>query len=154
MPEVKKSHKVRYAIIIVLIVIVVAGYFAYRMYFPKSSTGGSSWVPVEVNSQTLPNVLESTSVVHDLPEEGVISLKIGSSSYKVEKDSVVPGEVANPDVQITLPDKYFDIIGKSGLCNALKQATNSNELEVSFDGSSTSLAWKYRALAKYKSCIS
>ncbi len=149
------SRKIYFAIAFLAIILVVALIFAYKIYFPSaySSTSTRQWVPIEVNSENLPNVLESTSIIHDLPDESLISLIIGESKYILDKYSVVVGELANPDVKLTLPDEYFDIIGQVGICSALVRAQQRGDLGISFSGSTASLAWKYRALGKYRSCL-
>ena len=154
----KNSVKIYFAMAIVALVLVLGIFFAYRIYFPYTTSDSSNvlpqqWVPINVNSENLPIVLESNSIIQDLPEESLISLTIGESTYKIERDSVVPGKLTNPDVEIRLPEKYFELIGQSGFCGALKIAKENGEIEISFSGSTTSLAWKYRALGKYRSCL-
>jgi cell division septal protein FtsQ len=65
----KKHHWVMYSIFVVLVIIIVGGYFAYRMYFPKEQivSSGQQWTPIEVTAENLPSVIESTPVVKDLP---------------------------------------------------------------------------------------
>lgn len=142
-------------IILIIVALVVASVGTY-FYFSKSSSessSGSSWSAITVTSESLPAQLEEYSAVQRLPEEGVIALTVGTMGYTIRKGSVSTGLPENPDVSLTLPEKYFDIMGQYGWCTALSIARAKDELGIELHGSSAQLAWKYKSLATYRQCL-
>jgi len=145
------------AIIFVILVLVLAGagYWAYYNYIKLSP---SVWIPVEINSASLPSVLEQFRLVDDLPEDSRIEINVGSNSYIVEKGNVEvqdgesnSGEV---DAKVSLPEKYFEVFGEKGWCEGLKEANANGDLGVEIkEGKKKDLLWKYKSLVKYKSCL-
>ena len=145
------------AIIFVIVLLVLAGlgYWAYYNYVKLSS---SVWIPVEINSASLPSVLEQFRLVDDLPEDSRIEINVGDNSYIVEKGNVEvqdgesnSGEV---DAKVSLPEKYFKVFGEKGWCDGLKEANANGDLNVEIEeGKKKDLLWKYKSLVKYKSCL-
>ncbi len=149
--EKKKSKRKYFIGIIILLAIIVVGYFTWSYFFPKRE--GTPWVPINLTAENLPSYLERLNAIHDLPQDGVIALTIGSSPYTIEKGKVREGLPSSADLSITLPDAYFEIFGQYGWCAGLQIARQRGELGIELGGSETGLLWKYKALAKYKGCL-
>lgn len=151
--ETKTKSKKKWIIAGVLIaVLLVAVVIVWNITRP-SSVATSTWQPIELTSANLPSYLSQFQPVNELPEDSQIALIVGNSEYVVTKGSVALGKASNPEITVSLPEKYFDIVGQKGWCAGVQEAQRNGELGVSFNGSPASLGWKYRALLKYRLCI-
>lgn len=119
--------------------------------FGSAST--SKWQPITITQTNVASVLSRTSLVHDIPQEGVIAAYVGEKGYTIRKGVMEQGVPSNPDVTVRLPESYLEIMGQYGPCAAFATARNNGELAIEMHQSTSSLAWKYRGLARYKSCL-
>lgn len=139
---------------IVIVVAILALFYASITGFSlfKQDTG-SSWKPMVITQDNVATVLTGTNLVRDIPEGGIIEAYVGDSVYTIQRGSMASGAPANPDVTVHMPERYLEIMGQYGPCAAFATARANGELGVEMHESTTSLAWKYRSLAKYKSCL-
>ena len=138
-----------------VLVLAGAGYWVYYNYIKLSP---SVWIPVEINSASLPSVLEQFGLIGDLPEDGRIEINVGGNSYIVEKGNVKVQDGASDsgevDVKVNLPEKYFEVFGEKGWCEGLREANTEGDLNVEIEeGKEKDLLWKYKSLVKYKGCL-
>lgn len=117
------------------------------------SAYGEVWKPMVITQENVAQVISSTNLVQDLPNEASIQLNIGDKNYILRKGSMSEGKIENPDVEISIPESYLEVMGKYGPCVAMANARKNQELSISTGTSASNLAWKYRSLAKYKSCL-
>lgn len=108
-----------------------------------------------VSVESFPVYLETHPLFKDLPNNADVEISIGENNYAVSKKSVSANVVSeNPDLTVKLPERYVSRIGEVGLCNALKEAINNGEIEISTELSKFELFMKYRKLVKYRDCLS
>ena len=115
------------------------------------------------NFQDLPNKLSNTQIIKDFPDKAVVSLRfftfiggqrLWQNEYIIKKASVVEGKVENPDVIIILHSKYLNRIYNEDLCMIMQDAKKNGDLGFDTQINKIALAWEFKSLAKYKSCIS
>ncbi len=134
-----------------IVALLIAGYFIYDGFFAKPPS--SAWTPREITQENLPSELGRLAVVQEMPESGVIGLRVGEEDYAISGKSVSSGLAENADISVSLPESYLDIVGEQGWCAGLQQAKANGDLQVDLRQSTSSLAVKYRALLKYRECL-
>lgn len=147
----KSRHWIILALVLAIVLVLSA--VVWFTMFRTESGATSVWQPIALTSQNLPGYLEQFRPVQELPDESSIALTVGENSYAIQRGSVHEGEAVNPDLEISLPSDYLDIMGEHGWCTALHTAQSRGDLHVVFHGSESELAWKYRALFKYRNCL-
>lgn len=145
----KKGLVIGMIIGVIVIVIAVAGF----MFLGRGETEQTTWTPIEVNQGNVANVMTQSSFVQDIPKEGVIALYVGEKGYTLTRGKMEAGIPGSPDVTVTMPESYLDVLGQSGWCVAMQQAYHNQDVGIEMHGSTASLAWKYRALEKYRLCL-
>jgi hypothetical protein len=138
---------------IIVGVIIIAALIGGFMFFGKEESSGSTWTPIEVNQDNVASVMSQSSLVRDVPEEGVVAFYVGNTGYTITKGNMVKGAPANPDITLRMPESYLTVLGQYGWCVALQQANQNQELGMELHGSTASTAWKYRTLEKYRLCL-
>ncbi|MEK6898525.1 MAG: hypothetical protein AABW79_00320 [Nanoarchaeota archaeon] len=147
-----KKRSVRFVLIgFFLVVLLIAGYFFYDSFFAKPQY--STWTPREITQENLPSELGKFAVVQDMPESGIIGLRVGEEDYTISGNSVSSGASERADVYVSIPESYLDKIGEQGWCSGLQQARTNGDLIVDIRGPEASLGLKYRALLKYGGCL-
>ena len=116
-------------------------------------TSGAGWTPREITQENVAQVLSQTNLIQDIPEEGVIAAYVGDEGYTLRRGSMSGGIPSNPDVTIRIPESYLETMGRYGPCAAFAKARGDGMLSIEMHTESSSFAWKYRGLAKYKSCL-
>ncbi len=141
--------------IVIVLAVLVATIFLYSFDFSQStstkSAAGSGFTEA-VTMETLPAFLESTEFVNDLPRNSKINLLVGDNEYMVTKNSVESGSYPDPDVTITVPESYVEQMD-NGLCETLSTAWDNGDIGVETSLSNLQLAWKYKGMMKYRSCL-
>ncbi len=135
---------------IAITVLAIAGVLLYPMSSSVKQTTLNQ--KVNVTEENFPSYLASTNIVSDLPADALILLKTEKQSYVVQKGSVTPGTIANPDIVITIPSKYIPQIS-NGFCSTMQAAYKAGDLGVQLNMNKFSAALKYSSLLKYKSCL-
>ena len=147
-----KKPKAKYLAAAVLIIFVL-GIIIYYSFFRPTTTFGKH-VPVLLTPENLPAYLENLNIVEDVPKKADIQLNFGDMKYNIKGADVTSGKSNNPDITISLPEPYINKIGEEGVCNALSEAIQKNEIKIETSLSNAELLWKYKGLLKYKECIS
>jgi hypothetical protein len=145
----KKTWFIVSALVIIAAIVFFVGWKITR---PAQASVGV-WQPIELTKENLPAYLSQFQPVNELPKDSEIALRVGSSEYIVTKGDVKLGKASNPEITITLPEKYFEIVGQKGWCAGVHEAQVNRDLDVSFNGSPAALGWKYRSLLKYRLCL-
>ncbi len=135
--------------------LVVLGIATYGLlaYLDIIGTTSAGWTPREITQSNVAQVLSQTNLIQDIPEEGVIAAYIGDEEYTLRKGSMSAGVPSNPDITLRIPETYLATMGQYGPCAAFAKARGDGALGIVMHTESSSLAWKYRGLAKYKSCL-
>jgi hypothetical protein len=127
----------------------------------RSSTT-STTPPVPITQATFQSYAQSQPIIKDVPEGAEVLLKLYNfntgqrqweKSYIVKKGSVVEGTISTPEVTLTLNSAYLADLNKIGFCATVKKANTNGDLGMEFGISEVTLAWRYRALMKYKECF-
>ena len=147
----KRGLKIFLIILGVLLVIAI-GIVSYLVWLFSPASFGEH-VPVDLSAETLPGYLSAQQIVKSLPKTTDIQVNFGENEYVIEEGSIDFGESEDPDVTIELPEEYIDKIGEEGLCVSLQEAIANGDLEVTTEMTEAELMWKYRALLKYRGCI-
>lgn len=145
----KKGLVIGIIVGIVIIALAVVGF----MFFGEGEMQRTTWTPIEVNQGNVASVMTQSSFVQDIPEEGLIALYVGDKGYTITKGKMEAGVPSSPDVTVRMPESYLEVLGQSGWCVAMQQAYHNQDVGIEMHGSTASLAWKYRALEKYRLCL-
>lgn len=135
---------------------IILGTFIWGAITGFASSGSPAevaWTPIALTQNNVAEVISGTNIARDLPSNAAIQLYIGDVAYTIANRRMNKGILAEPEITIRIPESYLALIGQQGLCAGLAQARANSELGVRLESSPTLLAWKYRALAKYKSCL-
>lgn len=92
-----------------IVVLLTGGYFIYDSFFAKAKQG--AWTPKEITQENLPSELSKFAVVQEMPESGIIGLKVGEEDYTISGNSVSSGSSEEADVYVSIPENYLEIIG-------------------------------------------
>src|SRR3989338_1914407 len=138
------------AIVCVILIVVIAGGV---MWFGKDSVQTGTWTPITVTQDNVAAIMSQSSLVRDVPEDGVVAFYAGNTGYTITKGKMESGLPVSPDITITLPESYLAALGQYGWCAALQEARRNDDLGIELQGSTASFAWKYRALEKYRLCL-
>jgi len=109
------------------------------------------------------NLLSKTEMIKALPDDAVLVLQFIKNndiekSYIVTKskiEEINKEEISKlaPDLIITIPSSYLDNLTTANFCSIIQEAKNNGDLGIDLKASKTSLAWKYKSMFKYKSCL-
>lgn len=114
-----------------------------------------------VGQNSLEQFLQTQELINDLPEKGVLSLKLYNfntgerqweNSYILKKSSVVKGVAEKPDAEIIMASKYIEDV-KYGFCGAITNANKNGDLGLELKIGKAAFLWKYNGMMKYKSCF-
>ncbi|MEK6825142.1 MAG: hypothetical protein AABY02_04790 [Nanoarchaeota archaeon] len=145
--------KKRVVVGVIVGVILIAAITGGVMWFGKDSVQTGTWTPITVTQDNVAVIMSQSSLVRDVPEDGVVAFYVGDRGYTITKEKMESGLPVNPDITITLPESYLATLGQYGWCAALQEARRNGNLGIELQGSKTSLVWKYRALEKYRLCL-
>ena len=147
----KKTKKILWSVLIILVgILIVGGIYFYSLFNPVEIVEQKG---ILLSGEELPTYLENHQIFQELPGETNIQINFGEEEYSVLEDSVESGELSDADVTVDVPEEYIEKVGELGLCSALENAVESNEVSVETTLSESELAWKYRDLLKYRKCI-
>ncbi len=140
--------------LIIMVIFIGAFYSVYTLLFQDSSIAKISGIgpKMVVTEENLPIYLSANDLVKDLPSGATISLKTTDKEYIVKRGQVKEGVADNPDIIISIPSSYIPKLN-SGFCPTLEEARANGDLFTETRISKLSLAWKYRSVLKYKSCL-
>ncbi len=147
-----RGRKWKYVLIVIGIIIILI-FIAWLFLKTPKSSGNMVWEPIDLNSENLPEYLGRFTLVHELPESGLIELAVGNNVYTITKGEVAVGKPDRPDIVLTLPASYLEIMGQHGWCAGVQRALADGNLGIEFKESQTELAWKYRSLFSYRKCL-
>jgi hypothetical protein len=114
------------------------------------------------NFQGIPKQFLSSEIVSRLPKDSIILLKfftfegderVWQKNYIIKKSSVVEGTMEDPDIIIRLHSKYVNRFYYQDFCKVIKEAKNNDDAGFDAELSPVALAWKFKSLIEYKSCI-
>jgi len=106
--------------------------------------------------------LLSSKMIKDLPETGVVSLKLFSieNGEKVWQDEILIGnkqilKQGEPDIYVRIDSKYISELNDDGsnLCNVIKKAAENKGVEYELNQNKGMFILKYSGMAKYKECF-
>lgn len=150
------SRKKIIGVAVILVLLIGVGVYAASLlgYSPFAKrTTGSTWKPLTITQENVASVMSRTNLVKDIPDDGLIALYIGDESYTLTHASMRSGGSSDADVTIRIPESYLVTLGQYGPCSAIARAHQNGEIGVQLGKSSTALAWKYKSLAKYRTCL-
>ena len=155
--KITKKHLLIIGLALLLLIIIYSVFFVPAPLASNSNSVGSSksggqTQKVIVTEDTFASYLSLNQIVQELPSGASISLKTSNKEYAVTKGSVKEGKADNPDMTLTIPSFYVPKMG-DGFCKTVNEAINNRDLTVNYHKSTASMAWKYKSLYKYKSCI-
>ncbi len=156
-----KRVKLLIAVGVLVIIIAVLGYF----FMPgKSSTGAITRTPtVNITYSNLAPELSKNSMVKALPTGVEIVLKFYNfnsgvrkweTAFLIEKGNItVTSPDATAEIVLTLHSKYLKGLTNKNFCSVIVQANKNGDLGFETNLSSVALAWKFKSMLQYKSCL-
>lgn len=150
------KRRTLFIIVGVIAFFVVGAIVAMRMLgfgLFASTDESRSWEPMIITQANVASVLSSTNIIQDMPDDARIALYIGDQAYRLSDEGMSAGVISEPDVTILIPESYLTLMGQHGPCAAISTARVNGDLHIELHEESASLAWKYRSLGKYRSCI-
>ena len=79
--------------------------------------------------------------------------KVFEKSYILKKGSVKEGDLSNPDLIISINSNYLSSLTNKNFCEIIKKAYSNGDVSFETSLSKVSLAWKFKSMMKYKSCL-
>jgi len=119
--------------------------------------------PEQVDFSNIAPTLSGTAIVQDFPSKVTAGLRfftfvggnrIWQNEYIITKGSVVEGQSKDAEVKVILHSKYVERFYREDFCNVLKDANKNGDLGYETHLGTIALAWKFKSLLKYKSCLS
>jgi len=150
--------------LIVILAILLVGFYFYGSYknSSKSNIVSKPSATISVNYTNFAKVISENSIVKALPEDSALLLEFYNwkndtknieKTYTLRKSKVTEERVSNPDITLSLNSKYLSQLTNKNFCNIIQQANKARDLEMNSSLSKVALAWKFRAILKYKECF-
>lgn len=153
-------------LILVVLVSVVSGLFvfAYVSSLEKESSvvaNKTSTPAIPINYSNLASVVSKNSMVKAVPLGSTILLKFYNfdseerafeKSYIITTGKIVEGE-AEADIVLLLHSKYLKGLTNKNFCSVIQKANKNKDLGIETELSSAALAWKFKSMYEYKSCL-
>ena len=155
----------RWKIVLVVFIVLVlglGGYIFYRSYLTLPDSQGAVGPPVNITYENIEDLLSRSSLVGDLPEEGILLLRFYNfdsgvreweKSYILRKNNVKEGFLENADIIFLLDSRYLDYLTTHNFCSVITAAKENGDLGTETTLSTTKLLWKYKSMTKYKDCL-
>jgi len=154
---------------IICIILVSAAIFSIHLLKEKNTNLDINAKSANTNIQQIKitydnfNLLSKTEMIKALPDDAVLVLQFIKNndiekSYITTKskiEEINKEEISKlaPDLIITIPSSYLDNLTTANFCSIIQEAKNNDDLGIELKASKTSLAWKYKSMFKYKSCL-
>ena len=149
----KKGIVIGIIVAVVLLSVGAAAFVTDGFGLIKKNSSGGRWVPITVTQSNVASVMSQSSLVNDIPDDGIVTFYIGDTGYTITKGKMSSGVAANSDIIIRMPESYLKVLGQSGWCVALQEASRNGDLGIELQGSTANIAWKYRGLKQYRLCL-
>ncbi len=161
--------KRRFVIVVISVLVMVVVAILFSKFFMtgnsvvSSSAGGQKIQISPLNSlerQKVINIIESNSLLGDMPKAGIISLRffdfkngqrIWQDGFLIGHDGILQG--GEPDIAITLHSKYISEFDEHNFCEIIQKAKKNEDLGFTSLISSVKLLWKYKGMIKEKGCF-
>ncbi|MEI6731335.1 MAG: hypothetical protein WCK90_01510 [archaeon] len=148
----------------IIILVVLAGVWAYKTFSPKpkyAGPSGPSVPPVKITYVNLPQEMGKLSIVWSIPKDGVIALQFynfNTGTRQIEKSYILtPGNVKEgssaADITISIHSKYMSELTNQNLCTIIAKAKQTGDLGIESSLSGVALAWKYKSMYEYRDCL-
>lgn len=161
----KKYLKITLTLVVILI-LVLASVWAFQQLKPKTHNSvytGPVIPPIPVNYTNLVKELPKQALVQAIPSDSEILLKfynissgskVWEKSYALTKGSVrETSSEEKADIVLSLDSKYLKDLTNRNFCNIIQKANNNGDLKIETDLSDASLAWKFKSMYEYRSCL-
>lgn len=134
----------------IFVFVVLVG-FLYNMSeesLGSKSTGRS----ISKGNVDFLSYMNNQEMIKNMPDDSKISLVMGNKSYKMNDGKIVEGVEEKPEIIVHIGEEYKGEIMKN-FCGGLQKARKEGNLWWESNVSSIKLAWKYRKMLEYKSCL-
>ena len=177
----KKHITILIAIILLIVVAIIMGVlFMQFNKSNKSNTGknsgnyqqSASANPGDLNPvyrqvtiedyNNLEEILANNEMIQKLPEDATLLLAFYNfdsgkreweKTYILTRGNVEEGTTEEYEIKLIMHSKYLTILNKDNLCDVVKTAKSNQNFGSETQLSSLSLAWKFKSMLKYKSCL-
>lgn len=158
----KKQKKT--LIIAGIIVLILVGLFLYSKFYSTGKTIERSSVQItpleQSHKQKVINIITSSEMITDMPEEDPISLRFFSfhNGKRVWHDGFLIGKdellsEGDPSIELTLHSKYISEFNNDNLCETIKRANGNKDLGFYSQHNKAKLLWKYKGMLKHRECF-
>ena len=142
--------------------------FALFLHYGVSSSSKASSQVVDsspsfpINYSNFEPVMSTNPLIKEIPHDSPVLLKfynfnsgvrVWENSYVLSNEGVVGGSLDDPKLIITLDSKYLSVLNNQNFCSVITAANRNSDLGIESSVSKTSLAWTYKSLVKYRSCL-
>ena len=117
---------------------------------------------IKITYDNLASTLSRTNMIRDLPDDAVILLQFYNfnsgeraieKSYVLTQGEIKEGTTDNEDILIYIASKYLEQLTTANFCSIVQEAKSNGDLGIELKSNKVSLAWKYKSMMKYKSCL-
>ena len=150
-------------IFIVVVALALASGWVIGKLKPKSVTVSN--VPtINITYQNLQKELAKQGMIKAIPKGSEILLKfynftsgqrVWEKSYALTQGNV--REITNPnetaDIILSLSSKYLVGLTNKNFCGVIQKANNNGDLSFESSLSQVSLAWKFKSMYQYRTCL-
>ena len=132
-------------ILLFMIVVIVSSVFAIS-FLKHEKPKNTNQIPtptISINYSNIEQQLSKNSLIKDLPKDSDSILKF----YNLKSDG------SNPDLIISINSNYLSSLTNKNFCEIIKKAYSNGDVSFETSLSKVSLAWKFKSMMKYKSCL-
>jgi len=146
-----------------LLVIIGLFVFAYVDSLPKevSTTVSKPSPTILINYSNFAQVISMNAIVKKIPKDSTIILNFynfNTGEREIEKSYIITtGKItegiSDGEIILFMSSKYLSELTNKNFCTVIKKANDNGDLGFESKLSDAALAWKFKSMYEYKSCL-
>ena len=159
--KVSKKQKV-YIIFVLVLCINLALASILIIQNKKSANLGNPTPTINVSYENFAEVISKNSMIKALPKDEKILLRFYDfnsgertfdKSYYLSAGRIEETKDESAEIVVLMHSKYMNGLTNKNLCSTFKKANQNRDFGIESSLSDVKMAWKFRALMKYKDCF-
>jgi hypothetical protein len=130
---------------------------------PKKINSSNTTTPtIPINYSNFEKEIAKNGMVKAIPENSEILLRfynfstrerVWENSYSLTTASVKKTDSSSADIVLSISSKYLSELTNKNLCQIIQKAKSNGDFGFETELSTTSLAWKFKSMFEYRSCL-
>ena len=151
----------KWLIVAILLVVVAIGAGTLFTLIKNPASQTYSTPAVNITYSNIQTELPKTNVIQALPKDAVILInfynfdsgeKVIEKSYILTNGGMIEGS-RDSDLIISIHSKYLSELTNQNFCQVIEEAKANGDLGIETNLSSTQLAWKFKSMYSYRTCL-